>query len=63
LRRNLSAAGHHDLELLEADEAVAVLVDALDHAPALGDGDGFISLDEFATLNATEFLRISKVFL
>uniref|UniRef100_A0A8R7U0M2 Uncharacterized protein n=1 Tax=Triticum urartu TaxID=4572 RepID=A0A8R7U0M2_TRIUA len=29
------AGGHHDLELVEGDEAVAVLVDALDHAPAL----------------------------
>jgi len=26
-----AAPGHHDLELLERDEAVAVLVDALDH--------------------------------
>lgn len=33
-----AASGHHDLEFLEGDEAVAVLVDALDHAAALLDG-------------------------
>jgi len=43
-----SAPGHHDLELLEGDEAVAVLVDALDHAPALGDGGGLAEPPEHA---------------
>lgn len=33
-----AASCHHDLEFLEGDEAVAVLVDALDHAAALLDG-------------------------
>ncbi|URD92710.1 hypothetical protein MUK42_33498 [Musa troglodytarum] len=33
-----SASGHHGLELLEADEAIAVAVDAVDHAAALGEG-------------------------
>ncbi|CAL9149801.1 unnamed protein product [Musa hybrid cultivar] len=33
-----SPGGHHGLELIEADEAVAVEVDAVDHAAALGDG-------------------------
>jgi hypothetical protein len=35
-----AARCHHELELVEGDEAVAVAVDALDHAAALGDGGG-----------------------
>ena len=31
-------SGHHELELVEGDEAVTVAVDALDHALALCDG-------------------------
>jgi hypothetical protein len=34
------SAGHHELELVEGHESVAVAVDALDHAAALGDGGG-----------------------
>jgi len=43
-----AAARHHDLELLERDEAVAVLVDALDHAAALRDGGGLAEAPEDA---------------
>jgi hypothetical protein len=43
-----SSPGHHDLELVEGDEAVAVLVDALDHAAALRDGGGLAEAAEDA---------------
>lgn len=42
------AGGHHELELLEVDEAVAVAVDAVDHAAALGDGGGLADAAEDA---------------
>ncbi|KAG0478801.1 hypothetical protein HPP92_013520 [Vanilla planifolia] len=44
---------HHDLELLEIDKPVAVLIDAVDHLPALRDGDPLAE----ATHHARELLR------